>query len=226
MPTVNDDTLELVKKWEGLELKAYQDSAGVWTIGYGHTSGVRSTDTITAKQAEGFLASDLALAAASVDRLVTVPLSENQRGALTSFVFNLGAGALAGSTLLKLLNAGNYDAVPAELAKWVKATDAATGKKVTLPGLVNRRAAEAGLWAKGAFVASQDVQADPPVQPPSHTTVATAGGALGIVGGAAAMTPFAGVFERLADGAPYLVAGAVIAVVIVAAFLLLRRRQG
>lgn len=132
--------IDLVKHFEGLYLNAYLCPAGVPTIGYGHTEGVKMGQTITAQRAEDFLAGDLASAAADVDRLVTVALNDDQRGALASFVFNLGAGNLASSTLLRKLNAGDYAGAAAEFGKWVNAG----GRK--LDGLVKRRAAEADLF--------------------------------------------------------------------------------
>jgi lysozyme len=142
--------LKIVKDAEGLYLRAYLCPAGVPTVGYGHTAGVKMGQVITQAQADAFLADDLADAAAAVDRLVKVPLNANQRGALASFVFNLGAGSLAGSTLLKLLNKGDYEGAARQFSAWVKATvvdpKTKTKAKVTLPGLVTRRAAEAALF--------------------------------------------------------------------------------
>ncbi len=153
---INAAGLSHVKQWEGLKLVAYQDVAGVWTIGYGHTSAagipkVREGMRISEKEAEDILRADLAKFEERVERLVTVPLTDNQFAVLVSFDFN--TGALHKSTLLKKLNALDYNAVPGELMKWVNAG----GKKVQ--GLVNRRAAEAGLWAKGEFVSSNTVDA-------------------------------------------------------------------
>ncbi|MTH34135.1 glycoside hydrolase family protein [Paracoccus limosus] len=164
MMAIAKETLEHVKRWEGLRLEAYPDpgskDGNPWTIGYGHTSDafmkVYKGQKITQDQAEAALEYDLGEAEAIVMRLVKVPLSDGQRGALTSFVFNVGQGNFSKSTLLKRLNAGDYDAVPGQLAKWVKND----GK--TMQGLVNRRAAEAGLWAKGSFVASRTVDAAAP----------------------------------------------------------------
>jgi lysozyme len=136
--------LDLVKHFEGLYLNAYLCPAGVPTIGYGHTAGVTMGQTITASQAERFLEQDLAAAARDVDRLVKVPLASDRRGALASFTFNLGAGKLESSTLLKLLNKGDVDGAAEQFGAWVKAT--VDGKKKTLPGLVARRAAEAALF--------------------------------------------------------------------------------
>ncbi|ANV26903.1 lysozyme [Agrobacterium pusense] len=153
---INAAGLSHIMQWEGKRLVAYQDVAGIWTIGYGHTTAagiprVREGMRISEKEAEDILKSDLRKFEDRVSRLVKVPLTDNQFAVLVSFDFN--TGALHKSTLLKKLNAGDYDAVPAELMKWVNAG----GKRVQ--GLVNRRAAEAGLWAKGEFVSSNTVEA-------------------------------------------------------------------
>lgn len=143
---VNTATKDLVKHFEGLALRAYLCPAGVPSIGYGHTGGVSLDDSITAEEAEELLEHDLTEAATHVDRLVRVPLNENQRGALASFVLNLGAIAFMSSTLRDLLNKGQYDVVPRELRRWTKARHPVTRKLVELPGLVRRREAEAALW--------------------------------------------------------------------------------
>ena len=135
---------DLIKQYEGLRLHAYQDSAGVWTIGWGHTGDVRRGQSITVHQAEALLALDIAIAAAAVNRHVEAPLSQNMFDALVSFTFNFGEKRLAQSTLLKKLNLRDYHAAAAEFPKWVKAT--VRGKKITLPGLVRRRAAERSLF--------------------------------------------------------------------------------
>ncbi|MFK3847950.1 lysozyme [Agrobacterium pusense] len=153
---INAAGLSHIMQWEGKRLVAYQDVANIWTIGYGHTTAagiprVREGMRISDKEAEDILKTDLRKFEDRVSRLVKVPLTDNQFAVLVSFDFN--TGALHKSTLLKKLNAGDYDAVPAELMKWVNAG----GKRVQ--GLVNRRAAEAGLWAKGEFVSSNTVEA-------------------------------------------------------------------
>lgn len=153
---INAAGLSHIMQWEGKRLVAYQDVAGIWTIGYGHTTAagiprVREGMRISDKEAEDILKTDLRKFEDRVSRLVKVPLTDNQFAVLVSFDFN--TGALHKSTLLKKLNAGDYDAAPAELMKWVNAG----GKRVQ--GLVNRRAAEAGLWAKGEFVSSNTVEA-------------------------------------------------------------------
>ena len=146
MNKINAATINLVKSFEGLRLTAYKCPAGVWTIGYGHTQGVSRGMRITEARANEMLTSDLEDAGKSVLRLISVPLNDNQYGALCSFVFNLGAGALQTSTLRKILNTGDYAGVPAQMARWNKAT--VNGKKVVLAGLVRRREAEGKLWIK------------------------------------------------------------------------------
>ena len=131
---------DIIKKWEGLRLKAYLCPAGIPTIGYGHTYNVKMGQTISVAQAELFLDHDYQNAEEQVLSLVKVPLTENQLGALTSFVFNLGSGNLSRSTLLKKLNLGDYRGAAEEFNKWVFAG----GKK--LNGLVKRRAEERELF--------------------------------------------------------------------------------
>lgn len=149
---VNEAALALIQQWEGKRLLAYQDVAGVWTIGYGSTRNVRPGMRITDAEATDRLRQDLREAETAVSGAVTVDLNDNQFGALVSFVFNVGVGAFRGSTLLRKLNARDYEAVPGELAKWNKAR--VDGVLRPVAGLSNRRAAEAGLWVRGDFVAS------------------------------------------------------------------------
>ncbi|OCP36730.1 lysozyme [Ensifer sp. LC163] len=155
---INAAGLALVKQWEGFKTKAYRDVGGIWTVGYGHTSAagaptVKPNMVITEAEAEPILLADLATFEERVSRLVKVPLTDNQHAVLVSFDFN--TGKLHSSTLLKKLNAGDYDAVPAELMKWVNAG----GRRIK--GLVNRRSAEAGLWAQGEFVSTNTQPATP-----------------------------------------------------------------
>ena len=129
--------IALIKHFEGCETKAYQCSANVWTIGYGHTRGVREGDEITADKAEYFLLEDLKHFEGYVDRLVEVSLNQDQFDALVSWTFNLGPTNLKESTLLEKLNAGHYEEVPAQMAR-------SNGE--ILEGLKRRRAAEGLLW--------------------------------------------------------------------------------
>jgi lysozyme len=143
--TYSQDGLALTEQFEGCMLTAYQDQVGVWTIGYGHTgSDVHSGLTITQDQAEALLASDIAAAAVFVNQAVTVPLAQNEFDALVDFVFNLGRGAFAGSTLLKELNAGQFSNAAAQFALWSHA-----GGQV-VAGLLRRRQAEMALFQQGS----------------------------------------------------------------------------
>tara|TARA_Y100000356_G_scaffold64086_1_gene52368 strand:+ start:1746 stop:2177 length:432 start_codon:yes stop_codon:yes gene_type:complete len=132
--------LALIKKFEGCELKAYQCSAGVWTIGYGHTKDVVEGMEITQEEAEQMLVDELHEYESYINKYVTVALSQNQFDALVSWVYNLGPVNLTASTMLKVLNSGEYEDVPAQMKRWNKA-----GGKV-LEGLIRRREAEACLF--------------------------------------------------------------------------------
>lgn len=133
--------LDFLKKHEGLRLTAYRCTAGVATIGYGHTGrDVLPGMTITKGQAEELLAQDIDTAAEAVDNNITVPLTPYQWAALVSFVFNVGAGTFASSTLLRAVNAGDEKAVSVQWMRWVYA-----GKR-RIQGLENRRKDELELY--------------------------------------------------------------------------------
>jgi len=136
--------IEIIKKYEGLRLKSYLCPAGIPTIGWGHTYGVKLGRTISVQEAEVLLDHDYQAAQDQVERLVHVPLTENQLGALTSFVFNLGMNALATSTLLRKLNVGDIEGAGQEFHKWVYAK--VNGVSTKLNGLVKRRAEESELF--------------------------------------------------------------------------------
>ena len=131
---------KLIKKHEGCRLKAYKCPRGVWTIGYGHTNNVRPDDVITQDEAEELLKRDLKVHEDNVKRVVKIALTQNQFDALVSFEYNVGYGAFANSTLLKLLNAGNYNGASKQFERWVYAGDR------VLEGLVKRRKAERELF--------------------------------------------------------------------------------
>lgn len=133
--------LDLIKAFEGLELKAYKDSVGILTIGYGSTgSHVRPGMVITKEQAEELLKQDVSRFEGGVNDVVKVPLTQNQFDALVSFSFNLGLGNLKSSTLLRKLNASDYYGAANEFLRWNKA-----GGKV-LNGLTRRRQAEKDMF--------------------------------------------------------------------------------
>ena len=137
---ISQEGVNLIKHFEGCRLEAYKCPAGVWTIGYGHTANVKEGDSVDQEAAEAFLIEDLESFEQAVTRLVEVPLTQQQFDALVSWTFNLGAGNLAESTLLRKLNNYQYAEVPEQMMRWVKA-----GGQV-LDGLVRRRAAEAALF--------------------------------------------------------------------------------
>ena len=134
--------IPLIKEFEGCKLKAYKCPAGVWTIGYGHTDGVKEGDEITQQEADRLLADDVHSFSAGVQRLVTSDINRNQLGALTSFAFNVGLGNLRHSTLLRLVNKGDFVGAANQFPRWNKA-----GGKV-LAGLTRRREAERKLFLK------------------------------------------------------------------------------
>ncbi|ENJ7288196.1 lysozyme [Enterobacter hormaechei] len=137
--------IALIKQFEGCKLTAYQDSVGVWTIGYGWTQPVdgkpiRAGMTIKQETAERLLKTGLISYESDVSRLVKVGLTQGQFDALVSFTYNLGARSLSTSTLLRKLNAGDYAGAADEFLRWNKA-----GGKV-LSGLTRRREAERALF--------------------------------------------------------------------------------
>src|ERR1700723_748805 len=139
--TYSGNGLSLTEQFEGCELTAYQDQVGVWTIGYGHTGpDVVSGLIITQPQAQALLAQDVSSAAACVNNVVAIQLSQAEFDALVDFVFNLGAGAFKSSTLLVDLNAGNIAAAATQFDLW----DHAGGAVVA--GLLRRRQAETALF--------------------------------------------------------------------------------
>lgn len=141
---------EMLTNFEGVSLVAYQDSVGVWTIGFGSTKGVRKGDKITMERAEELLAEDVKRFEVHVNEMVEVPLTQYQFDALLSFTFNLGQGTLSRSTLLKKLNEGLYEDVPDQILRY----HYAGGKDCHLPssncyGIVRRRKAEAVMFSGG-----------------------------------------------------------------------------
>jgi lysozyme len=198
----SDAGLKLIMQFEGLRLKAYLCPAGVWTIGYGHTSAaglpeVREGMRISAQEAEEILRRDLAGFETAVAGMVGTELTQAQFDVLVSFTYNCGVGALKGSTLLKRVNAGAFDAVPAELMKWTKAK----GKE--LPGLVRRRRAEAALWRglpKMVDVQQGRMAPDLP-QPPKPITRSKEANAAILAGGAGAVAAASEVMPLVREGA-------------------------
>lgn len=137
---LSDNGVRFIQGWEKLKLDSYPDSGGVWTIGWGTTKGVGPNMHITKDKADELFLRDVSEDVDCVRRLITVPLSQNQFDALVSFTYNVGQEALRVSTLRRILNTGEYKAVPQQLLRWVRV------KGKVNDGLVNRRTAEAELF--------------------------------------------------------------------------------
>ena len=137
---ISEEGLALIKKFEGCELEAYQCAAGIWTIAYGRIKEVKEGNTCTQEQAEAWLDEELHEYESYINDMVEVSLLQNQFDALVAWVYNLGPSNLKSSTLLNVLNAGEYKNVPEQIKRWNKA-----GGKV-LEGLIRRREAEALLF--------------------------------------------------------------------------------
>lgn len=215
--------LALVKEFEGLRLKSYRCPAGIWTIGYGHTSsaGAPTVDSgleITKEEAEAILRRDMVQYEDGVKKLVKVELSQGQFDALVDFAYNAGVGALAKSTLLKKVNAEKFDEVPAEFMKWTR------GGGKELPGLVRRRRAEVKLWRNldtEKPISVEESRAEPDLPAPKKSIVQSkeANGAV-IAGGAGAIAVVQEVMPIVREGGDLLSAmntTAVVCLVIVLA---------
>lgn len=142
----------LIEKLEGFSSTPYPDQAGLWTIGYGHLikpgDGYWSPDNpngknvVTRAEASAQLDEDMAVARDAVTRSVRVPLTDNQFSALVSLAYNIGAGAFQSSTLLSLLNSGDYAAAADQFAVWNKIHDPETHELIVSNGLTTRRETE------------------------------------------------------------------------------------
>mgnify|MGYP003647031744 FL=1 len=137
---ISQEGISLIKKFEGCELEAYKCAAGVWTIGYGHTKDVKEGNSITKEEAESMLVHELQEYCNDVDIAVKVDLKQNEFDALVSWTYNLGPTNLNSSTMLKVLNEGKHDEVPAQMKRWNKASGQVK------EGLVRRREAEALMF--------------------------------------------------------------------------------
>lgn len=132
--------LELTKTFEGCRLKAYRDVGGVWTLGYGHTNGVKEGQTCTQQQAEQWLLDDLQVCVSAINQRVHVQLTQGEFDALVDFAFNLGVRSLLGSTLWKYLEAGDFEHAAEQFPRW----NHAGGKEIA--GLLRRRMAEKAMF--------------------------------------------------------------------------------
>ena len=144
MMRTSDAGIALIAHFEGFEERAYVCAGGKLTIGYGHTKGVKEGDVITKEQGLQFLREDVAVAERAVRKWVHAPLKQNQFDALVSFVFNVGAGNFASSSLLREVNfdANNFADIRPRFMAWVYS------KKRKIEGLERRRKAEADMYCK------------------------------------------------------------------------------
>jgi len=141
---ISNTGINLIRGFEDLRLKAYDDGVGVWTIGYGTTAingvTVKKGDTCTAEQAKSYMAQDLKKFESAVNTAVKVQLNQNQFDALVSLTYNIGIGAFKGSTLLKQLNAKDYKGAAEQFSRWNR------GGGRVLNGLIKRRKIEMELF--------------------------------------------------------------------------------
>lgn len=139
---ISETGLNLIKRFEGFRAEAYKCAAGVWTIGYGHTNGVKKGMIIDELKAETFLMIDVQKCEYAINTLVKTELNQNQFDALVSFIYNVGTEKFTKSTMLKFLNAGHFPLAAGQFDRWNKV------KGVVCQGLVNRRKAEKELFLK------------------------------------------------------------------------------
>lgn len=235
---VTERAKALAREFEGLRLTAYKCPADVWTLGYGHTHGVKAGDTCTRAQAEIWLTNDFFDAAQTVERIlgeaIVLALTDNQHDALCDFVLNLGPNPSA--TLWKKLKARDFDAIPAQLSRWVY-----TGK-TKLNGLVRRRNAEIALWSEdepgsSAQPTSSAETRTAPTPPapapatltPAHIATAAVAAAGGVAEGAKQVTqiisPYAAQSDMVQHALSYAATVGAGAAVAVALFAYLAHRR-
>lgn len=149
MTDVPDDAVKMAASFEGYSAAPYRDPVGTWTIGYGSTRDqlghpvTAHTPAVTRAIAEGLMRRDLTHAATVVSDTVRVPMNNEERAALIDLIYNIGEGNFGGSTLLRMLNAGNYEGAAEQFLRWNQA-----GGHV-LAGLIRRRAAERAEFLRG-----------------------------------------------------------------------------
>lgn len=180
----NKAGIELIKQFEGFRANAYKCPAGVWTIGYGHTSMagapiVKPGMKVSEKEAEDILRTDLVIFENSVKSAISVDLTPNQFSACVSLCYNIGAGAFKGSSVARFCNKKQWEKAADAFSLWNKA-----GGKI-LPGLTRRRAAEAALFSKDGTTAREEIRPtidDPKGKPMVVSTTNIAAGATAAAG--------------------------------------------
>jgi lysozyme len=170
----SQDLHAAIRQFEGLRLRLYTDAAGYPTIGYGHwiPRGVQAPETCTLEQAEAWLEQDANVACQRVRQLVTVPMTQAQCDALTDFVYNFGGTALANSTMLRYVNAGDWQSAAQQCLLWNHAH--VNGQLVVLTGLTVRRQWEAARMLQDAQPQAQPLPNAQPKQPAPEGLIAQA----------------------------------------------------
>jgi lysozyme len=213
---INQAGIELIKRWEGCELKAYKDVAGVWTVGYGLTSGagfieVGPDTVLTQEEADWYLEQVVDKFAADIKPFITAEINENQFAAFVSLAYNVGVGGFKKSSALRHFNAGNLDKVPAAMRMWNKA-----GGK-TVKGLINRREAEIQLFLTPVTAVTQNNSKNRSTPAQSKTVQAS------VVQGASAFGGVVGAFNALEGNAQLLAIGGCLVIAGLSLFILRER---
>jgi len=159
----SQDGIDLIKEFESFFANAYQDSGGVWTIGWGHTNNVSPGDTCTREEGEDWLKVDIEETETYVKGAVKVPVNQRQFDALVSLTFNMGIGNLMKSDVLAVLNRGNYDGACRQFTRHNRAKNKNTGELEVYDGLIRRRAAEMALWNLPIHVPADKSPVYPPL---------------------------------------------------------------
>lgn len=215
---INQAGLELIKQWEGCRLKAYKDVAGVWTVGYGLTSGagiipVDQDTVLTQEEADWYLEQTVNKFASEIKPLITAEINENQFAAFVSLAYNIGVGGFKRSSALRHFNAGNLDKVPTAIKLWNKA-----GGK-TVKGLVNRREAEVNLFLTPVITAPSTLNINKNRTSPTQSKTVRAS----VVQGASAFGGVIGAFNALEGNAQLLAIGGCLVIAGLSLFILRER---
>ena len=217
MTQVNQATIDLIAKWEGCKLEAYEDVAGVWTVGYGLTSRagfieVGPDTKLTQEEADWYLEKVVNDFASKIRPMIAAPINHNQFGAFVSLAYNIGTGAFSRSSALKHFNAGRTELVPDAMRMWKKAGG------MVVQGLINRREDEIRLFNTPATSAAPVVTPKSRSKPTQSRTVQAT-----VVQGASAVGGAVGALNAL-DGTAQIVALAGCILIAAMAMFIMRER--
>lgn len=223
MTKINAAGIKLVKDAEGFRGEAYKCPAGVWTIGYGHTEGVKEGDAITMNKAHLLLSDELSEFAEKVREACATPPNENELAAMTSLAYNIGIAGFRKSTVLKCHDKAQYESAARAFSMWNKA-----GGKV-LPGLVRRRAAEAALYltpVDGEQAMPQAVDAERPITSSVQISAGSMTAVASMMGvGAQIAQSFKDIQEGFGPLLPYIALGAACVAAIAGIVVVVKRMQ-